>query len=87
MTKEEFEKLLRSSEKKRVEFKGKVDFKVFQEHFAVTLISMANINGEGLDLPEVSLIGILDADKKDFCVLKLLSFKLLAELRETWMGE
>ncbi|MBP7283875.1 MAG: putative DNA binding domain-containing protein [Leptospiraceae bacterium] len=72
MTKEEFEKLLRSSEKKRVEFKGKVDFKVFQEHFAVTLISMANINGGGIIIVGVNnsipheVEGLTDEELKSF---------------------
>ena len=34
-----------------------------------------NLLREGLDLPEVSLVCILDADKEGFCAARLLSFK------------
>ena len=38
-----------------------------------------NLLREGLDMPEVSLVAILDADKEGFYVLSVHSFKLLAE--------
>lgn len=34
-----------------------------------------NLLREGLDIPEVSLVAILDADKEGFCVLKQLLFR------------
>lgn len=39
-----------------------------------------NLLREGLDMPEVSLVAILDADKEGFCAAKHLSFKPLAVL-------
>ena len=41
-----------------------------------------NLLREGLDLPEVSLVAILDADKEGFCVLNHLLFKSLEELQK-----
>ena len=42
-----------------------------------------NLLREGLDLPEVSLVAILMQIKKECCVLVVLWFKPLVELRET----
>ena len=39
-----------------------------------------NLLREGLDLPEVALVAILDADKEGFCARKCLLFKL-------WVGQ
>ena len=41
-----------------------------------------NLLREGIDLPEVSFIAILDADKIGFYVRQLLSFKLLVVQHE-----
>lgn len=41
-----------------------------------------NLLREGLDIPEVSLVAILDADKEDFCVQKPLWYKPSAALQE-----
>lgn len=41
-----------------------------------------NLLREGLDIPEVKLVAILDADKEGFCVLRLRSFKLSVGRRE-----
>lgn len=72
MTEDEFKKLRAYSEKKRVEFKGKVHFKNFKEHFAITLISMANIIGGGIivlgvgDDPPHEVEGLPDEELKNF---------------------
>ena len=42
-----------------------------------------NLLREGLDIPEVTLIAILDADKEDFYVRKHLLCRWLVVLRET----
>lgn len=44
-----------------------------------------NLLREGLDMPEVSLVAILDADKEGFCVQRHLSFKQLVVLLEMLM--
>lgn len=41
-----------------------------------------NLLREGLDIPEVSLVAILDADKEGFCAVKHHSFKQSAEQQE-----
>ncbi|MBP9888370.1 MAG: ATP-binding protein [Leptospiraceae bacterium] len=48
MTEEEFDTILRNSEHGKVEFKGKVNFNEYKNHFAVALISLANSAGGGM---------------------------------------
>ena len=43
-----------------------------------------NLLREGLDLPEVSLVAILDADKEGFCVLSAHLSRPLAGLPVMW---
>lgn len=42
-----------------------------------------NLLREGLDIPEVSLVAVLDADKEDFSVQPVRLFRLPAEPHET----
>ena len=39
-----------------------------------------NLLREGLDIPEITLVAILDADKEDSCVRRLRLFRRLGEL-------
>ena len=45
-----------------------------------------NLLREGLDLPEVSLVAILDADKEVFCVVTVRLRRLLVVLPEILMA-
>lgn len=46
-----------------------------------------NLLREGLDLPEVQLVAILDADKEGFCAAKARLHRPSAERRETTRAE
>ena len=79
MESQKFKDIISSKEGKKVEFKGKTNFKNFKEHFTIALCSMANIAGGGLIIIGIndqtySLESLSDEEIKSFDKKKIYDY-------------